>query len=113
MILCIDDEPQGLQIRQMLLQSRGYKVLTASCGKEALEVFAQYPVDAVILDYSMPEMNGGELAAELKRRRPDIKILMLSAYVDLPQEVLATVDARAVKGTSPVHFLTVLETLLA
>ena len=113
MILCIDDEPQGLQIRQMLLQSRGYQVLTATGGQEALEVFDRHPFDVVVLDYAMPEMNGGELAAEMKRRRPEIKILMLSAYVDLPPEVLSSIDARAVKGTSPTTFLSALETLIA
>jgi CheY-like chemotaxis protein len=113
MILCIDDEPQGLQIRQMMLQSRGYEVLTALGGREGLEVFARHPVSAVILDYAMPGMDGGELAAELKRLKPEVKILMLSAYVDLPQEVLACVDARAVKGISPTSFLTALERLLA
>ena len=113
MILCIDDEPQGLYIRQLLLQSCGYEVLTASGGEEGLEVFANHPVKAVVLDYAMPGMNGGELAAELKRRKPEVKILMLSAYVDLPQEVLSFVDARAVKGTSPTSFLNALESLLS
>jgi CheY-like chemotaxis protein len=113
MILCIDDEPQGLQVRQMMLQSRGYKVLTAKGGQEGLEVFTNHPVSAVILDYSMPGMDGGELAAELKRIKPEVKILMLSAYVDLPQEALACVDAREVKGTSPTAILNALDRLLS
>lgn len=111
--MCIDDDPKGLQVRQAVLQSQGYEVLTATGGREGLKLFAANPVSAVILDYAMPEMNGGEVAAELKRLRPEVRILMLSAYVDLPEEALRWVDGRAVKGTSPMCFLTTLKQLLS
>jgi CheY-like chemotaxis protein len=113
MILCIDDEQKGLQVRQALLEMEGYRVLTATSGREGLELFAANPVTAVILDYAMPEMNGDRVAAELRRLKPNVKILLLSAYPDLPQEVLALVDGRAVKGTSPVEFLGALRQMLA
>jgi two-component system alkaline phosphatase synthesis response regulator PhoP len=112
-ILCVDDEPKGLQVRQMVLESQGYPVLTATSGRQALALFAAHPVAAVVLDYYMPEMDGGQVAVELRRLKPDVKILLLSAYPDLPQEVLNLVDDRAVKGTSPTTFLTVLQGLLA
>jgi CheY-like chemotaxis protein len=112
MILCVDDEPKGLQVRQKLLESQGYCVLTAKSGREGLELFAANPVRAVVLDYSMPEMDGGEVAAEMRRIKPNVKILLLSAYPDIPPEVLDLVDARAVKGTSPLALLTVLQQLL-
>jgi CheY-like chemotaxis protein len=113
MILCVDDEPTGLLVRQMLLESHGYAVLTATSGAEGLKLFAAHPVCAVVLDYAMPDMDGGQVAAELKRMKPEVKILLLSAYVDLPPEALAFVDARAVKGTSPVVFLDTLKQLLS
>jgi CheY-like chemotaxis protein len=65
MILCIDDEPNGLRIRKMLLQTQGYEVMTALSGPEGLELLDVYPFTAVIVDYSMPVMNGGEVAAEI------------------------------------------------
>jgi CheY-like chemotaxis protein len=65
MILCIDDEPVGLRVRKMLLESQGYKVLTATSGREGLQLFATHPVDAVVLDYTMPEMNGDQVAIAL------------------------------------------------
>ena len=111
-LLCVDDEPLGLEVRKVVLQRQGYDVLTATSGREALKLFAANAVTAVILDYSMPEMNGAEVAAELKRLNPKIKILLLSAYLDLPDDVSNTVDARAVKGTSPTAFLAALEKLL-
>ncbi len=113
MILCIDDEPVGLSVRKMLLEHGGYKVLTALSGREGLDLFSANDIRAVVLDYAMPEMNGGQVAAEMKRRNPNVPILMLSAYVDLPDEALKHVDARALKGESPTSLLGQLKNLLA
>jgi CheY-like chemotaxis protein len=113
MILCIDDEAIGLVVRKMVLQSQGYEVLTALSGPEALKLFVANPVEEVVLDYSMPGMDGGEVAAELKRLNPKIKILLLTAYVDLPEAALKWVDRRSVKGVSPTSFLADLEQLLS
>jgi CheY-like chemotaxis protein len=113
MILCIDDEPTGLMVRKILLERQGYEVLTALSGQEGLELFVANPVDAVVLDYSMPGMNGDQVAAEMKRLKPSVKILLFSAYVDLPEEALKWVDKRAVKGVSPTLFLKDLQQLLS
>jgi CheY-like chemotaxis protein len=113
MILCVDDEPVGLRIRKLVLQSQGYRVLTAPGGREGLELFTAHPIRAVILDYAMPEMDGGEVAAAMKRLRPDVKILLLSAYLDLPEDALKWVDGRAVKGIAPTTFLEALQQLLS
>jgi CheY-like chemotaxis protein len=113
MILCIDDDLKGLQVRQLVLENAGYSVLTACSGREGLELFSAHCVAAVVLDYAMPEMDGGQVAAELRRLKPEVKILLLSAYVDLPQEALNLVDARVVKGTSPTSFLAALKDLLS
>jgi CheY-like chemotaxis protein len=75
LLLCVDDEPIGLEVRKVVLQRQGYEVLTATSGREALKLFAAHDVSAVILDYSMPEMNGTEVAIELKRMKPTVKIL--------------------------------------
>lgn len=97
----------------MVLENAGYKVLTAGSGREALEHFSAHSISAVVLDYAMPEMDGGQVAAELRRLKPDVKILLLSAYVDFPQETLNLIDARVVKGTSPTSFLVTLKHLLS
>lgn len=67
MILCIDDHWNGLIGRKMLLEENGYKVLEATGGLEGLELFLSHPVDAVVLDYQMPDMNGDVVAATMKR----------------------------------------------
>jgi len=112
-ILCIDDEPKGLAVRKMLLESQGYEVITATSGREGLAIFAHHRVPAVVLDYGMPEMNGAEVAAAIKRLDPAVKILLFSAYVDLPKEELRWVDAYAVKGDHPKAFFAAVQQLFA
>jgi CheY-like chemotaxis protein len=113
MILCIDDEPVGLRVRKMLLETQGYKVLTATSGREGLQLFATHPIAAVVLDYAMPEMNGDQVAIALRRLKPDVKILLFSAYVKFPEEVMQWVDGYAVKGDHPTALFNALQKLLA
>jgi CheY-like chemotaxis protein len=111
-LLCIDDEISGLQIRKMVLESAGYTVLTAEGGKAGLEILKAQPVDLVILDYAMPEMSGYTVAIEVRRIYPETPILMLSAYFPVPQEVLKVVDTYATKGGSPLRLFEMVDALL-
>jgi CheY-like chemotaxis protein len=110
-VLCIDDNPGVLTIHRMVLESTGYSVLTAASARVGLELFASYPADAVLLDYGMPEMNGGEVAVVMKEMKPEIPILMLSALPSLPENA-RSVDAFVTKGQSPEIWLDVLAALL-
>jgi CheY-like chemotaxis protein len=98
LILCIDDEELGLEIRKMVLEREGFSVLTARDGAAGILLFDTTQVDAVVLDYAMPGLDGGEVAAILRKRKPDIPILMLSAYVALPEHVMRVVSVSATKG---------------
>ena len=100
-LLCVDDEVVGLKVRKIILERQGYEVLTASHGAEGLKVFHQNDVDAVVLDYYMPGMNGGAVASAMKEKKPQVPIILLSAYLTLPETVMATVDAFITKGDSP------------
>jgi CheY-like chemotaxis protein len=100
-VLCVDDEKIGLRVRKIMLESRGYAVLTANNGSDGLRVFDENPVDLVVLDYYMPELNGGEVASEMRRRRPGVPIVFLSAYFSLPPEALELADAFITKGDPP------------
>jgi CheY-like chemotaxis protein len=111
-ILCIDDEDLGLEIRKMVLEREGFTVLTARDGVTGLSVFETEPVDAVVLDYAMPGMDGGQVAAILRQRRPDIPILMLSAYVVLPENVMQVVSVSATKGDGAFTLVDKLKELL-
>jgi CheY-like chemotaxis protein len=105
LILCIDDEALGLQIRKAVLEQEGYRVLTAVDGSGGLILFANEPVEGVILDYFMPGMDGGQVAAAMRKQRPEVPILLLSAYVNLPAEVIQMVDFTVLKGEGPVELL--------
>lgn len=111
-VLCIDDEALGLQIRQAVLEKAGYQVLIAIDGPTGINLFQSQPIDAVVLDYGMPGMDGSQVAQALREIRPSIPILLLSAYISLPQEVLSMVDARVVKGEGPEALLEALGNLL-
>ena len=100
-VLCVDDERIGLRVRKIMLESRGYTVLTASSGNEGLELFEANHVDVVVLDYYMPGLNGGDVASEMRRRRPGVPIVFLSAYFSLPPEALELADAFITKGDPP------------
>src|ERR1700733_15035784 len=98
LVLCVDDEVVGLRVRKILLERAGYHVLTAADGYTGLELFTSEPVEAVVLDYSMPGMHGGEVARKMRQTKPQVPILLLSAYVGLPDEVRSLVDVYMTKG---------------
>src|SRR5580700_3311225 len=91
-LLCIDDDKDVLECEKAFLESFGYTVLTAASGGKGLELASMYPVDVVIVDYFMPEMNGQEVAIEMRRLNPQAPIIMLSATVDIPEQALKLVD---------------------
>jgi PAS domain S-box-containing protein len=96
----------------MLLESSGFSVLTASSGEQGLQIFSSRPPDAVLLDYYMPGLNGGQVAEEMKRRRPQVPVILLSAYITVPEKTLETVDAFITKGQPPDYLLTKLDSML-
>jgi CheY-like chemotaxis protein len=112
LILCVDDEWNGLEGREMLLEEAGYKVLVATSGAEALQLFASHPVDLVILDYHMPGMNGDVVAEHMKAGQPDVPIALLSADDGIPESALRWVDAFVSKSESPANLLQIVEHLL-
>ena len=113
-ILCIDDQAAGLLIRKELLETKGYGVLIATNGPQALAMARQRDVDLVILDYRMPEMDGEEIASILKAEEPGRPIVLLTGYPgEIPQHLLALVDALVEKGNSASVLLSAVERALS
>lgn len=104
-ILCIDDEVLGLEIRKVVLEREGYVVYTAPDGPSGIRLFREHAVDAVVLDYAMPGMNGGAVATALREIHPTVPILLLSAYLTLPEEVQHLVTHIANKGDGALALL--------
>ena len=111
-ILCVDDHWIELIGRKMFLESHGYRVLEATGGAEGLELFRTHLVDAVVLDYQMPGMNGDVVAARMKRMKSHIPIMLLSAYGPLPGSKLESVDTFLIKSQEPKVLLSTLHDLL-
>jgi len=111
-ILCVDDEETGLLVRKMMLESEGFQVSVASDGRSGLELFGNSAFDVVVLDHSMPGMNGGEVARYMRDKNPAVPIILLSAYVTLPEEHVALVDAYLTKGDSTENLLAMIRKLL-
>jgi CheY-like chemotaxis protein len=111
-ILCIDDEALGLEIRKAVLERAGYQVLTAVDGPAGLSLFRGNAVDGVVLDYYMPEMDGGAVAEAMRRERPEVPIMLLSAYINLPANVVELADVTVLKGEGPQELLEKLRAML-
>jgi len=111
-ILCVDDHWNGLISRKMLLESNGYNVLEATGGEEGLRLLLSHPVDAVVLDYQMPGMNGDVVAAKMKRAKSHIPIMLLSSFGPLPKSKLEAVDIFLSKSEPPKVLLSKLQHLL-
>jgi CheY-like chemotaxis protein len=85
-ILVADDEMSIRLLYSEELKEEGYDVYLASNGKEALEIVEKVPLDLVILDIKMPEMDGIEALRQIKERRPDLPVLLSTAYGEYKQD---------------------------
>jgi CheY-like chemotaxis protein len=81
-ILIVDDEEIVLDVGVEILKTLGYRVLSASSGDEALEIYRNRSdeIAMVILDMIMPEMSGGKVFDEIQALNPDVKVLLASGY---------------------------------
>ena len=108
-ILCIDDDSDALSYHKALLERRGYDVLIAASAREGLRLAAVCPIAAVVVDYHMPEMNGHEVATEIKRIRPRVPIVMVSSDNAIPELVLDAVDAFVPKDEAHILLLPLID----
>jgi CheY-like chemotaxis protein len=98
MVLVVDDEAGMRNLARTVLESSGFRVLTARDGDEGILLFRRHAADvvAVVLDLTMPAMNGEETAAELQRIRPGVPILLSSGYGE--QEVAGRLGGKGLAG---------------
>jgi CheY-like chemotaxis protein len=97
-LLCIDDRPQALELRKASLESHGYCVKIASNGYAALKILEEAPVMAVLLEYKPEGMDAEAIACHIKQRFPNLPIILLSAYSELPERILWLVDEYVMKS---------------
>jgi two-component system, OmpR family, response regulator CpxR len=80
-ILCVDDNEQSLSIRKVMLETRGYRVITCSNGEEALKAFNNGSIDLVLTDLVMPGLDGTELVARIKEISPQTPAILFSGKI--------------------------------
>jgi two-component system cell cycle sensor histidine kinase/response regulator CckA len=103
-VLVVEDEPMVRRPARRALEGHGYQVLEAATGSEALELLARSgtaQVRLVVCDVVMPEVNGRELGAELRRRQPTLPVLYMSGYTgeDVVQRGLLTAGEPFIQKT--------------
>ncbi len=107
-ILLVDDNTTALNVRKLLLERAGYRVLAATTGEEGLALFADAAVDVVVTDYYLPDINGDELCRRMKRLRPHIPLILLSGAMVMDD----CADYSVVKGQNPTVLLSRIESVL-
>lgn len=88
-LLFVDDEANILNALRRLFRTAGYRIHLAQSGAEALGILEREPVDLVISDMRMPEMNGAQLLAEVHRRWPQTVRILLTGYADMTSTIAA------------------------
>ena len=98
-ILCINDAQAFLNVFRAHFEEHGYEVLTAATGKDALELLGEKRVDAVVLDYQVPDMAGAAALQIVKTVALGVPVLMLAGRtVIIPQDVRNAATAVLTKG---------------
>ena len=104
-ILCVDDNEQDLSVLKFLLNTNGYRVVSATNGQEAIGIFADTPVDLVLSDFSMPQMNGDQLVRSLKEIASHIPMILLGDPQKMGEYMHAADAVLAKKACSPEELL--------
>ena len=86
-ILLVEDEPDVLEVNQIILEELGYQTITCSNGKQALEVYTEHKekIDLVLTDMMMPEMDGLTLFEALKSKNQEVRVVIITGYPLMPE----------------------------
>ena len=103
-ILVVDDEEAILEVMRLNLSREGYQVYTAPTGEDGLTFLRDKIVDAVIVDYKMPGMNGIEFLEKIRQKRSEIPIIMVTAYGTIEMAVEAMKNGAYNYLTKPLNY---------
>jgi CheY-like chemotaxis protein len=108
-VLCIDDRPQVSELRKATLECHGYCVKIASSGYTAIKMLEETSVAAVLLEYKQEGMDAEAVACHIKQRFPNLPIILLSAYSEIPERILRLVDEHVMKSELPEGLVRIIE----
>ncbi len=111
-ILCVDDNEQSLSIRKVMLETRGYRVVTCNNGMDALDQFAKGGIDLVLTDLIMPGIDGHKLIEQIKNLSPQTPTILFSGKIKIYERDMRA-DVFLPKGMyAPVELLERIRLLL-
>jgi CheY-like chemotaxis protein len=99
-VLCIDDRPQMFSLRRAILEPH-FGVEFAANAHTAMKLLTQRSVAAVLLEYKLEGMDAEAIAYLIKQQFPELPIILLSAYSEMPERILWLVDAYVMKSEMP------------
>jgi two-component system, OmpR family, response regulator VicR len=117
-ILCVEDEPEMIDLIRLILGRRGFEVKGANGGVEGLKIIRQEPPDLVLLDLMMPDMDGWEVYQQMKadEKTKNIPVIVVTAKAQSIDKVLglhiAKVDDYITKPFSPQDLMSSVEKVL-
>jgi two-component system, cell cycle response regulator CpdR len=85
-ILFVDDDQQVRAVIAEALAAKGFRVLAADSGYEAMQLLAQEHIDVLFADIVMPGLNGIDLAKQAKALHPDLRVILATAYYSRAEE---------------------------
>jgi len=110
-VLVVDDERSLLDSLQKTLDKEGYRVLVAERGSEALELMSREPIEVVLSDVKMPEMDGLELLRVIKKKDPDVEVVLFTGYGTIELAVEAMKEGAYDFITKPFKRVHILKTV--
>lgn len=88
-ILLVDDEEEFIDLMSQRLETRGLKVVSVTCGEEAVAEVDDRNIDIAVIDLAMPGIDGIETLKRVKEKRPDIEVIMLTGHATLQSGIEA------------------------
>jgi two-component system, OmpR family, response regulator CpxR len=104
-ILAVDDNEQELSVLAFMLSTNGYRVLTATSGQSAIEIFSENAVDLVLADEGMPQMSGGQLLDRLKQIAGHVPMVLFCDPARVASQPHAADALLPKKNCTPVELL--------
>jgi len=104
-ILCVDDNEQELSVLKFMLATNGYRVVSATNGQDAIGLFSENQVDLVLVDQTMPQMNGCQLVERLKQIAAHVPMILLGDPQKMAGEMHAADALLAKKNCSSQELL--------
>lgn len=111
-VLLVDDNPKALEILELRLKTLGHRTTVAQNGEIALGLIERERPDVVVLDVTMPEMNGYQACRAIKRIDPKIPVIILTAKAEPADRFWATQSGADVFLNKPIDPATVVEKIL-